>query len=341
LSRTAPAIAFSRLGVVDVLEVEIPDPEPDEIRVQTVYSGVSQGTERWLLTGRHQGVDGQAAETYPLFPGYQAAGVVEAVGRDVTGIAVGDSVAVQGTRFVDPGLRPKSSGAASHVGLIVTKASAATKLPPGADLAEAALYKMVGVARHGTRLARIKEGDVVALIGLGLIGQMSAQAARRLGAHVIATDLIPSRVEAAAAHSADVAVNGSGSAFADALHEAAPDGADVVIDTTGSSRIFGHLVDLVRREGTIVMQGYYPDPIEVQFHPTHQKRATVVYPCGWDGPEADAVIAQDLGDHQLSIAPLITHRVPYSEAVSAYDLILNSPEQGLGMVFDWKDAPLG
>jgi hypothetical protein len=90
-------------------------------------------------------------------------------------VAAHRAPALAAHQFVGPALRAKSSGAASHVGLIVTTASGATKLGPEVDLAEAALYKMVGVARHGTRLARIEKGDVVAPIGRGLIGQMSAE----------------------------------------------------------------------------------------------------------------------------------------------------------------------
>ena len=53
------------------------------------------------------------------------------------------------------------------------------------------------------------------------------------------------------------------------MKEEAPGGADVVIDTTGDHRIFPRCRDLIRHEGRIAMQGYYPDPIQIDFHPTH------------------------------------------------------------------------
>ena len=70
-------------------------------------------------------------------------------------------------------------------------------MAPEVDLATASLFHMAGVSRHGVRLTKVEPGELVVVIGLGMIGQMSAQAARRVGARVIATDLIPLRVELA------------------------------------------------------------------------------------------------------------------------------------------------
>ena len=341
MPRTAPAVAFTSPGEARLIDVEIPDPAPGEVRVRTAYSGVSQGTERWHLTGRYLGLDQDHPDrNYPSFPGYQAAGIVEAVGQGVDNLAVGDPVALQGTRFQDPSLANPGPGLASHIGLLVARADAVLPLPPSVDLAEASLYRMAGGARHGARLTGIASGETVLVLGLGMIGQMAAQAARRRGARVIAADLMQSRVEAAAKYSADVAVNSSEEDLAEFLAAEAPGGADVVVDTTGNSSLFGLLVDLVRPEGRICLQGYYPDPIRIDFHATHLKRATVVFPCAWDGQDADLEIAEDLAAHRLLIDPLITHRMPFDDPAAAYDIVLNDPQQGLGMVFDWSGARL-
>lgn len=331
----APAVTFTAPGQVAVTEVELPDPAPGEVGVRTVYSGISQGTERWLLTGRYNHVGDHPAENYPCFPGYQAAGVVEQVGAGVEDVKPGDHVMLQGTRFADPDLANPGPGLASHVGYLVAPRAEVTPVSPAVDLAEAALYRMAGVSRHGVRLAGVRSGDVVVVIGLGMIGQMAAQAARRVGAHVIAGDLIPARVAAAGKYSADVAVDVRERALADVVREAAPHGADVVIDTTGVSSMFASCLDLVREEGRICLQGYYPDPITIEFHPAHLKRVAVYFPCAWDG-DRDGVLADDLAHGRLAIAPLITHRFSYTEAAEAYATVVDHPEASIGMVFDWQ-----
>jgi len=331
----APAVVFPEPGRVEIWDMEVPEPGPGEVRVRTAFSGISQGTERWALTGRYGHFDVDYSAYYPCSPGYQAAGIVESVGSAVTDLAAGDHVFVPGTRFLHPDLKYPGPCTASHSGMLVAARSAVTPVAPEVDLAAAALYHMAGVSRHGVRLAKVRPGELVAVIGLGMIGQMSAQAARSAGARVLATDLIRLRVEAASKYSADRAVDANAERIEDAVRAEAPDGADVVIDTTGDHRIVGRCLGLIRREGRILLQGYYPDPVCFDFHPTHIMRPTVVFPCGWDDEYNDK-LAADLASDQLAIGQLITHRIPFQDAPSAYQLVLEHPEQSLAMVLSWN-----
>lgn len=329
---SAPTVVFPAPGRVEIWTVTLPDVGPNDVLVRTVCSGVSQGTERWLLTDRYRWANG--VPQYPHFPGYQAAGVVEGVGSGVDDLRIGDHVFTQGTAFAD---RSPRYGLASHTGHLVAPRSAVTKLDPSLDLAAASLLRMAGVSRHGVRLTGVREGDVVAVIGQGLIGQMSAQAARANGARVIASDLMPARVAVSAKHSADRAVDASTEDLAETVREEAPGGADVVIETTGNARLFLTCVDLVRPEGRICLQGYYPDDIEVDFHPTHLKRPSVTFPC-WVDESEDAGLAAELARGEVVIEPLITHRIPYTQAAEAFDLVVEHPERTLGMVLTWSEA---
>lgn len=331
----APAVVFAAPGRVEIREMAVRRPGIGEVGVRTAFSGVSQGTERWALTGRYDQFARDPAGHYPCSPGYQAAGVIDAVGPDVHDLHEGDRVFLAGTRFLDPFHKYPGPCMAAHSGYLVAARSQVTPLASGVDMAAAALYHMAGVSRHGVRLTKIQPGELVAVIGLGMIGQMSAQAARRAGARVVAADLIPQRVEAAAKHSTDRAVNANAELLEDVIRGENPHGADVVIDTTGDHRIFDRCLGLIRCEGRITMQGYYPDPISIDFHRTHLQRPTVTFPCGWDD-EDNAELADDLDTGALVIAPLITHRVPFEDAASAYQLVLDHPEQSLGMVLHWS-----
>src|SRR5260370_16054689 len=199
----APAVVFPEPGRVEIWDLEVPEPGPDEVRVRTAFSGISQGTERWALTGRYGHFDEDYSAYYPCSPGYQAAGVVDAVGSAVSDLAEGEHVFAPGTRFLHPDLKNPGPCTASHSGMLVAPRSAVTRIAPEVDLAAAALYHMAGVSRHGVRLAKVQPGEFVAVIGLGMIGQMSAQAARSAGARVLATHLLSPRADPAAKHPAD------------------------------------------------------------------------------------------------------------------------------------------
>jgi threonine dehydrogenase-like Zn-dependent dehydrogenase len=63
----------------------------------------------------------------------------------------------------------------------------------------------------------------------------------------------------------------------------------------------------------------------------------VSFPCGWDDQFND-VLADDMATGRIAIDPLITHRIPYTEAESAYELVVEHPERSMAMVFDWTGA---
>src|SRR5215813_947964 len=108
------SVVFPEPKRVEIWQMELPDPGPDQVLVRTIYSGVSQGTERWALTGKYGHYDRDFSAYYPCSPGYQAAGVVEVVGQDVTDLGVGDHVFLPGTRFTDPSHKYPGPCAASH-----------------------------------------------------------------------------------------------------------------------------------------------------------------------------------------------------------------------------------
>jgi len=338
----AEAVVFERPFEVSVRKFLLPDLEPTDILARTTYSGISIGTERWILTNRYKGT----IDKFPHIPGYQRVGIVEEVGSGVEHLEVGDRVflANRSCKFIEgQRLHPQSWN--GHVGLSVTDEKLAVPLPKGTKDIEACLSVMAAVGCLGIKMSNIREGELVIVIGQGMIGQMSAQAARRRGATVIASDIIQKRVDLSQRYSADIAVNAKEKDLSEVLKEMGRNEADVVIDTTGIASIFDTCLDFVKgqcgvgggyRGGRICMQGYYPDLIQVDFHKTHRKRPTVLFPCGWDHEDILAML-KSMETGYCIIEPLITHVFSADKAQEAWKFILEKPEETLGVVLKWGE----
>lgn len=313
---------------IEVREVEIPEPEPHEAVVRTLVSGISVGTERHYITGVYANMGQDLAANYPFATGYQRCGVVEQVGSEVEGLAVGDQVIMGRSRLSDPTLK----GGAGHIGHGVLDAKQIYKLPTGVDPESAAFWVMAGVGLHGARMTDVRAGEIVAVIGLGMIGQMAAQAAKLRGAHVIASDRDAERVERGR-HSAHEVYQGTADEFADHILSMYPSGVDVVADTGAKVEIWDTCQRMARREGRINLQGYYPGAFVIDSYNAHVRRMQAFFPSGYDDPSG---IAKALPGFE--IAPLITHRFPIERAVEAYDLVIHSPREIVGGAIDWREG---
>jgi 2-desacetyl-2-hydroxyethyl bacteriochlorophyllide A dehydrogenase len=328
--RSCPAVVFEgRLDVV-VRDVRLPMPRAGDIVVRTLVSGISAGTERWTLTGRYGGIDA----TYPFIPGYQRVGVIEWVGADVTERHVGDTVFINETRLEEPTLVDKHW--TGHLGYSVAASGAAIPLPTGISIEEAAISPLAAVAWNGIKMSRISSGDLVVVLGQGVIGQMSAQLARMRGATVLATDLVPERRRLSALLSADEVIDPEPESLRAAVARRDPAGADVVIDTTGRSDALPLMVELVKERGTICLQGYYPDRISIDPHPTHLKQPTILFTCYWVD---HAIVLGWLARGQLSMSPFIHGTFDYRDAPTAYQVLVDDPARMMTALLNWQTQP--
>lgn len=319
----ARAIVFPRQDEVEIGWHHLPELRPNEMLVRTEFSGVSQGTEIWAFTGRRPEIK------FPTVPGYQAVGIVEAIGREVTQFQVGQRVKFKSCRLPD-NYPPTWMGAhASH-----SVVSEATPVPDGVDPVEAALASLPAVCYRGINMLNIRIGDLVVVTGQGLIGQGSAQLARLRGATVIATDINPMRLELSRKYSSDIAINPKDRDPAQVIRTIKPGGADVVIETTGRSDMFAECINMLRWEGQLLLQGWYPQPITFDFHTIHMKKPTIAVTCGHD-IGGIATVLDLMRQDKINFRELITHLVPVSEAPRIYPQMASGSPDILGVVFDW------
>ncbi|MGV9787479.1 3-hydroxyacyl-CoA dehydrogenase NAD-binding domain-containing protein [Streptomyces sp. NPDC003435] len=163
-----------------VEEVRTGPPGVGELRVRAAYSLVSPGTELHYLD--------RFADTAQDFPlGYCSAGVVDAVGTDAPGFAVGDRVTAMGW------------GEAVHGDVIVVPHRLCRPVPDGMDLADAVVANLAATAVHAVDRAVLRPGDETAVVGAGMVGLLIAQITAARGHRTTVLDVRPDRATTAAA----------------------------------------------------------------------------------------------------------------------------------------------
>jgi threonine dehydrogenase-like Zn-dependent dehydrogenase len=109
---------------------------------------------------------------------------------------------------------------------------------------------------------------------------------------------------------------------------------DVVIDTTGIAGLVGGYVDLLAREGTLCLQGYYGGDIAFDHHPVHMKRLNFHCPGGMDLADYETVL--NLVGPRPDLAELVQRRIPVDRAPEGLGYLLGHPTEAVGAVIDWN-----
>lgn len=265
-------------------EVEIAPPGPGEVQIAVRACGICHSDIHYI--------DGAWGGDLPIVLGHEAAGVVEAVGDDVTGLAAGDRVVAGLVRYCGNCFhceRDEVSLCSSRFALddnsnlqgaenkpvvqglrtgafaerIVVEQSQVVALPAGVPFASAALVTCAVLTGWGavTRTADIQPGDSVGVLGAGGVGVNSLQAAAHVGADpVVALDFSDPKLATARSFGATHTVNPATEytrAAIDDLTEGR--GLDYVLVTVGNSKAIDQGLKLLRRGGALVVVGMPDD----------------------------------------------------------------------------------
>ena len=239
-------------GNVVVEEADVPQIGAREILVRIHRSLISRGSE---IGGRYR----KETAVDPQIMGYSAAGVVEAVGKEVGNIAVGDRAMV---------VAPHAEYGVGKMDWL--DGAACAKLPDAISFEHATFIPLATSSVGWARSACIKEGDTVAILGQGLVGLLCLQTVREMKpGKVVAVDALDMRCALAAKLGADVVVNVSKQDPVKAVREATGGkGADVVMDCVGGPagvKSFAQAQDMVKGGGVVQVVGLYqesPLPLE-------------------------------------------------------------------------------
>jgi threonine dehydrogenase-like Zn-dependent dehydrogenase len=210
-------------------------------------------------------------------------------------------------------------------------------LPHNVSDADASALVVAQVGYNAAYRATYSPGDWVVVFGDGLIGQFGAQAARTRGAKVVLVGHRDERLTVGARHSADAIVNSHREEVVAAVRRiAGREHVTAVIDTVQTEAAQRQYLDLLENaRGQVVYSGFTPGKAWADMGLLQQRELTAHFIAGWTRPRMEATLKL-ISEGKMHVAPLVTHRMPASQAPGAYRMLLEKSEPFLGIVFDWK-----
>ncbi|NRQ31971.1 zinc-binding dehydrogenase [Nonomuraea sp. NN258] len=339
-------ITFEEPGRVSVSPESPADLVPGSVRVRTLYSGVSAGTELTAYRGtnpylsrkwdieRRLFVEGQT-HAYPLTGwGYQEVGEVVEAAPDVADPPVGSLVwGIWGHRAEAVVPAEKLVG---HV------------LPPGADPLSGVFARVGAIALNAVHAADVHLGDQIAIFGQGVIGLLATRMAVLSGARVVAADAIPSRLELARNYGAAETFDVQSGSVAEFMRKRV-EGADTAIELSGSHLGLQEAIRTVRKGGRVVAAGFYQGDgvglrLGEEFH--HNQVQLVSSQIGgvaswlahrWDVERLQRTFMRLVHDGEVEVDDLVSHVVPVDAAAEAFDLIDKHQSEVLQLVFKFEE----
>jgi len=381
-------------GKMQILEVPIPDLKPGMVLVRNYYSVISAGTEGSKVKAARKGYLGKAREkpqqvkqaidilksqgpvqTYrtvmkkldaysPL--GYSCVGEVIDMASDVDGFQVEDVVACGGAT-------------AAHAELVAVPVNLCVKVIPCADSStpvirgkekrekiadeylKMAAYNTLGaIAMQGVRQADLRLGETCAVIGLGLLGQLTAILLRASGVKVIGIDIDQAMVELGRKHCLDLALMRNDPSIESKILEFSNGiGCDGVIITAATDSLdpINFAGAISRKKGNIVVVGAVPAGFDREPH-YYKKELTLKMSCSYGPGRYDTEYEEKGHDypvgyvrwterrnmqafqsliHQgnINISHLTTHLFKLENALKAYDIILEKSEPYIGILIEY------
>jgi threonine dehydrogenase-like Zn-dependent dehydrogenase len=340
-------VRFTSPRKAEVVDFEDQPVGTGEVRLQTLYSGISAGTELTAYRGsnpylnsewdaeRRLFVPGDSTHSYPLDGwGYEEVGRIESVGDDVDPDLIGSLV----------------WGTWGHRSSVVRPVDWVRErlLPEGSTPIAGIFAKIGAIALNSVLDADIHVGETVAVFGAGVPGQIAAQLARLNGADVIVIDPVASRRELAERLGASLTLDPTTDTVAERVRALTGNrGADVVIEMSGSYQALQEAVRTVAYSSRVVASGFFQGGATAvrlgeEYH--HNRVAIIcsqisgVAPAlqhRWDELRMSRTVLTLERDGRLPLRDLITDIVDAEDAPAAFEMLDTTPDKALQVVLDY------
>jgi alcohol dehydrogenase len=320
------AQAAAKGGKLEIVEREVPQPGPGHVRIAIEACGVCH-SDAGFVDAVFPGV------RFPVVPGHEIAGRIDAVGDSVAQWQVGDRVGVgwfggccfhclpcrEGDFIACQNLKvPGWAYPGGYADAMVAPVDALARIPDGLTAVEAAPLGCAGVTTYNAlRRSGARGGDLVAVLGVGGLGHLGIQFAARLGFETVAIARGTAKEELARELGAHHYIDSQAGDVAEALQGLG--GARVVLATAANSAAMTATVDGLAHRGRLLVIGATPEPLEISpFQLIMGGRSVQGHPSG---------TAQDVAD-TMSFAALtgvrpMVETMPLDDTEAAYQRMLS------------------
>jgi len=367
---------FIQKGNAIIGNVPSPVVSNNEILVQVYYSCISAGTEitgvkasakpiykkvldkpqnlkKVLESIRNSGlkdtigkVKNKVGAKNPV--GYSASGVVLDVGKDIKNIVKGDKVACAG------------AGIANHAEFISVPENLTVKIPENLSIKYASTATLGSIAMQGVRRADVRIGENVVVVGLGILGQLTAQMLKSAGCQVIGIDLNQERIKKAISLGLEKGLNtNEANIVEEVIRNTGGYGADSVIitATSKSSSVINQAMEMCRKKGKVVIVGavnlnlkrgeFYKKELDVLIstsygpgrYDTRYESKGVDYPYAyvrWTENRNMQEYLNMLSKNKIKVGPLIEKVYKVEEASKAYEELKSGDKKPLIVLLEYN-----
>ena len=331
---------LAEYGILQVVDIPEPTCAPDEVLIRVAACGIC-GSDVHGYTGA------SGRRIPPIVMGHEAAGVIEHVGAEVKGYQVGGRVTFDSTVYcgkcefcrrgeinlcdnrqvlgVSCGDYRRNGAFAE---LVAVPARILYRLPDEFPFEEAAMLEAVSVALHGVRVTQMKGNESALVIGAGMIGLLTAQAARAAGCgSVMSADVDAARLKMAEEVGiTDTLHFGSKELVDEVMRRTGGRGVDVVLEAVGLGETVVASIECVRRGGTVTLIGNIQPEVPLPLQRVVTREVRLQGSCASAGEYGEAIRLMSEG--AITVKPLISAKSSLEQA-SDWFRRLHDREAGL------------
>ena len=309
---------------LEMFDLPIPEPAENEVLIKVMASGIC-GTDIHIFRGEYMGA-------YPVIPGHEFSGIVEAAGSGVTRFRPGDRVAVEPNIACDnceQCLNNRQNFCQNWSAVGVTRPGGMAQFVTAPEKAcfdigelpfeQAALMEPLSCVLHGVERLQPEMGAKIAIFGAGPIGILLLQVLRLTGAaEVIVVDRNPSRASFAARAGAD-------QVYTDLADLPSTD-YDAVVDATGVIAVMSRSLDFARPGGKVLLFGVPPSGAQINLEAFQIFRKGLTILSSFTSVRNSYQALDLLKYGRLSLAGLVSHELPLDDLQRGIELIEKGAE---------------